>query len=49
MGCIEIKRQWARKPSLEKFNRNMGCIEIKLSYRPIVLQMCLIETWDVLK
>ncbi len=49
MGCIEIDGTWQVPPDTQTFNRNMGCIEMPLKKSRVTKQLCLIETWDVLK
>ena len=48
MGCIEI-RPWRCCSSKDKFNRNMGCIEMGNVRSCSYDHKSLIETWDVLK
>ena len=49
MGCIEISEVLADFYAAQKFNRNMGCIEIDICAWKFHQFLGLIETWDVLK
>ena len=49
MGCIEMSSTFPPTRINGKFNRNMGCIEIKHVHTGDSGTERLIETWDVLK